>query len=374
MIRKLPRAKIVTLFITYGCNLNCTYCFEHHKDPKKKMPLELAKSIILKEIESIEKSEINDAIKIDLFGGEPLLNFAFIKEFCEWFWSLDLKIQHIIHATTNGTLLDKEKQAWFEKHKEDFVLVMSVDGDSAMQLKNRGCRTEQLPIEFAHSLWPDQAFKMTISSDTLPDLAKGIIGMRENGYLVDSRLAQGETWKPGDDVIYKRELNKIARFYLDNPQYKPGSLFLRYYGDVLHDKTPLKFCGTGTNMVAYDVDGNKYPCHLFSPIVLGRDAREELSKIDFYNPDELIEEECKQCKIVRVCPSCVGFNFFQRGDVKKRDKSMCRLLLAEAQVISAFQIEYYMRHKETLSKEEKIKLKAAIKAYELLVDFDFESK
>lgn len=374
MIRRLPRAKIVTLFITYGCNLNCTYCFEHHKDPKKKMPLELAKSIILKEIENIEKSEINDAIKIDLFGGEPLLNFAFIKEFCEWFWSLDLKIQHIIYATTNGTLLDKEKQAWFEKHKEDFVLVMSVDGDSAMQLKNRGCRTEQLPIEFAHTLWPDQAFKMTISSDTLSELAKGIIGMRENGYLVESRLAQGETWKPGDDVIYKRELNKIARFYLDNPQYKPGSLFLRYYGDVLHDKTPLKFCGTGTNMVAYDVDGNKYPCHMFSPIVLGRDAREELSKIDFYNPDELIEEECKQCKIVRVCPSCVGFNFFQRGDVKKRDKSMCRLLLAEAQVISAFQIEYYMRHKETLSKEEKIKLKAAIKAYELLVDFDFESK
>ena len=73
MIRRLPKAKIVTLFITYGCNLNCVYCFEQYKDARKKMPLELAKDIILKEFEVIRESNINDAMKIDLFGGEPLL-------------------------------------------------------------------------------------------------------------------------------------------------------------------------------------------------------------------------------------------------------------------------------------------------------------
>lgn len=372
MIRRLPKAKIVTLFVTYGCNLNCIYCFEHYKDPSKKMPLELAQSIILKEIEEIEKSEINDAIKIDLFGGEPLFNFSFIKEFCEWFWSLNIKIPHIIYATTNGTLLDKTKQEWFRQHKDDFVLVMSVDGDSAMQLENRGCTMERLPIEFAYELWPDQAFKMTISSNTLPHLSEGVISLLQKGYLVESRLAQGETWKSGDEVIYKRELNQIANFYLQNPEYHPGALFTRYYGDILHDKTPLKFCGTGTNMVAYDVEGKKYPCHMFSPIVLGRDTREDLKKIDFYNPDELIEDSCRSCKMLRVCPSCLGFNYFQRGDVKKRDKGMCKLLLAEAQVVSAFQIQYYTKNKNIISWEEKIKLKGALKTYELLTDFSFE--
>lgn len=372
MIRRLPKARIVTLFITYGCNLNCTYCFEHYKDPNKKMSLELAKSIILNEIEEIKRSEINDAIKIDLFGGEPLLNFSFIQEFCEWFWNQDIKIPHIIYATTNGTLLDPKKQEWFRQHKDDFVLVMSVDGDSAMQLENRGCTMEKLPIEFAHKLWPDQPFKMTISSNTLPNLAQGVISLLQKGYLVESRLAQGETWKYGDEIIYKRELNIIADFYLQNPQYLPGTLFTRYYGDVLHHKTPLKFCGTGTNMIAYDVDGKKYPCHMFSPIVLGKDARENLKKIDFYDLNALIDESCKQCKMLRLCPSCLGFNYLQRGNIKKRDKSMCKLLLAEAQIVSTFQIKYYVKNKSILSDAEKVKLKAALKVYELLAQFEFE--
>ncbi|MBC8601682.1 4Fe-4S cluster-binding domain-containing protein [Parabacteroides acidifaciens] len=368
MIRRLPKAKIVTLFITYGCNLNCVYCFEQYKDARKKMPLELAKDIILKEFEVIRESNINDAMKIDLFGGEPLLNFSFIREFCEWLWAQDIEIPYIIYATTNGTLLDAEKQEWFRMHKDDFVLVMSVDGDSAMQLENRGCRVEQLPMEFAHELWPDQALKMTISSNTLPDLSEGIISLRKKGYLVESRLAQGESWKAGDDAIYKRELIKIAEFYLQNPNYLPGSLFTRYYGEVLHDNVPLKFCGTGTNMVAYDVEGKKYPCHMFAPLVLGVDAREEIAKIDFHDPNELVDDSCKRCKMFRICPSCLGFNYFKRGDVRKRDKSMCGLLFAEAQVISAFQIEYYMKKKENLLEEEKVKLKAALRTYKLLAD------
>lgn len=76
--------------------------------------------------------------------------------------------------------------------------------------------------------------------------------------------------------------------------------------------------------------------------------------------------------MLRVCPSCLGFNYFQRGDVKKRDKCMCKLLLAEAQVVSAFQIQYYTKNKNIISWEEKIKLKAALKTYELLTDFSFE--
>jgi radical SAM protein with 4Fe4S-binding SPASM domain len=301
------------------------------------------------------------------------MNFEFIREFSEWLWGQDIKIPYIIYATTNGTLLDKDKQAWFKAHKDDIVLVMSVDGDSSMQMKNRGCSTEKLPIEVAYELWPDQPFKMTISKQSVDTLAWGLISMVERGYLVESRLAQGENWEEEDAETYRRELTKIARFYLNNPEYTPGSLFTRFYGDVLTDGTPLKFCGAGTNMIAYDVEGKTYPCHMFSPVVLGKDDRENIARIDFHNPDELIEESCLRCKMVRVCPSCIGYNYFQRGSVKKRDKSMCRLLLAEAQVISAFQIEYYMRRKNILTEEEKVKLKAALCAYQSLIDFTFEN-
>jgi len=337
------------------------------------MPLDLAKKIILKEFEYVERSEINDALKIDLFGGEPLLNFKFIKEFSEWLWQQDIKIPYIIYATTNGTLLDVDKQVWFREHKDDIVLVMSVDGDSGMQLENRGCDVRKLPIEFAHELWPDQPFKMTISKNTVRDLSRGVISLVKKGYLVESRLAQGESWEATDADIYREELVKLARFYLDNPRYEPNSLFMRFYGDVLIDQAPLKFCGSGTNMIAYGVDGKTYPCHMFSPVVLGRDVSEALRHVDFNTTNELVEESCKTCKMLRVCPTCIGFNYLKRGDVGKRDKLMCRLLKEEAYVASAFQIEYYMKKKDMLSEEEKVKLKAALKTYELVQDCTFES-
>lgn len=372
MIRKLPKAKICTLFITHACNLNCIYCFEKYKDSQKKMSVELAKQIVLDEFEKIRHSSFNDALKIDLFGGEPLMNFAFIKEFTEWLVDNTQGIPYIIYATTNGTLLDEKKKEWFRKYKDDFVLVMSVDGDSVMQLANRGCSTSQLPIEFVHELWPDQPFKMTISRNTIRDLANGVITLVEKGYYVESRLAQGEDWLPQDAVVYQEELEKIASFYLTHRELKPMSLFTRFFGDMLSDEIPLKFCGSGTNMTAYDVDGESYPCHMFGPIVLGRNAKDELAKIDFSNPEELIESSCLSCKMVRVCPSCIGFNFYQRGSVAKRDKTMCRLLLAEAKVISAFQIQYYMARESELKSEDLVKLKAALLTYKKLNDFEFD--
>lgn len=374
MINRLPKARICTLYTTYGCNLNCIYCFEKYKDAGKKMPLELAKKIILKEFEEVRNSPQSEGLKIDIFGGEPLLNFSMIKDLCEWLWQQSIDQPYIFYATTNGTLLDKEKQMWFRQHKDDFVLVMSVDGDSAMQLKNRGCTNDKLAIEFVHELWPEQPLKMTISRETVSGLASGVISLLKMGYLVDSRLAQGEEWTEEDAVTYREELTKIAQFHLDNEEFIPGAIFTRYYTDVLSEQPATKFCGTGTNMRAYDVDGNSYPCHLFAPVVMGRDVREELKNIDFHKPETLIEDACLRCPVVQVCPTCLGFNFLNRGDVAKRDKRMCRMLLSEIKVVSGFQIHYYMKRKNHLSDEETVKLKAALVTYQQLKDFEFEDK
>jgi radical SAM protein with 4Fe4S-binding SPASM domain len=337
------------------------------------MPLELAKKIIIEEVEKVKRSEVNDSLKIDLFGGEPLMNFPFIKDFTEWVLK-SVDIPFIIYATTNGTLLDKEKQRWFREHKDDFVLVMSVDGDSGMQEANRGVLLEQLPVEFARELWPDQPLKMTISRHSIKTVSKGMISLVQKGYLVDARLAQGENWEREDAIHYRRELETIARFFIENPRYQPPSLFTKLHGNVLTAGTPVQYCGTGTNMTAYDVDGKAYPCHLFSPIVLGRDARGDLDKINFRDPAELTDPECAGCKLERVCPTCVGYNYFTRGNARTKDKSMCWLMLEEARVTSAFQINYYMQKKHALADEEILKLKASLKVHEITRDLDFGSE
>ena len=44
----------------------------------------------------------------------------------------------------------------------------------------------------------------------------------------------------------------------------------------------------------------------------------------------------------------------------------CKMLLAELQVISSFQIQYFMQRKESMTDEDKEKLACALKGYELV--------
>ena len=52
----------------------------------------------------------------------------------------------------------------------------------------------------------------------------------------------------------------------------------------------------------------------------------------------------------------------------------CKMLLAELQVISSFQVQYFMQRKDQLTDEDTQKLATALKGYELVHNhtFDFE--
>ena len=132
--------KICTLMLSYGCNLNCTYCFEKCKSasPEKQMSLETAQKIILKEADVVRNSNNYDSLKLDIFGGEPFLRFELIKELCDWVWRTVTDIKVEVYITTNGTLFTPECKAWIRSNRQRISICMSVDGDSEMQMRNRG--------------------------------------------------------------------------------------------------------------------------------------------------------------------------------------------------------------------------------------------
>lgn len=124
-----------------------------------------------------------------------------------------------------------------------------------------------------------------------------------------------------------------------------------------------------TTIVMYDTDGLLYPCHLFLPMVHGNNnVLNDIKDIDFFNPVALIDEECKNCPALKICKTCYGYNYAQRGNVCKRDKGMCKLRLTEAQSISAFQIKYFTLKESPLNDYELLMLKAAIACYKHLKD------
>ena len=365
-----PGRRCVTLMITHDCNLHCSYCYEHHKS-KKEMPVELAKSIIKKEFEYVRNSTEFKELEIDFMGGEPLMNFALIKEIVEWLESSPQQVPYICFATTNGTLLNDESKHWFRLHKQTIVLGISYDGDSKMQLLNRGTENGAVDLAFFHDLWPDQAFHIVIAKKTVSSVAQGILFLQEKGYPIEVALAQGEDWTREDAITYQKQLKILMTAYLYDQSLPPMNrltTFLLVDNSLSSDSKMHKFCGTGTHMIAYDVDGKEYGCHMFTPVVVAERALER-RLVDWNNLDE--ESQCIRCCLRQVCGTCLGYNLLQRRAPEKRDFRFCLMTLAELQAACEFQIHYFSR-KESLNDIEMSHSINALKSYAILRRFDLK--
>lgn len=356
------------LMITHACNLNCSYCYESHKD-NSMMTLSTAQSLILREFEMLKTNDTFTEILIDFMGGEPLMNFDLIKSVVEWLEESYPNIPWLCYATTNATLLTEERKAWFREHKDSIILGGSYDGTSQMQILNRGESSERADLEFLHSCWPYQPFRMTISKESLPDLATGILDMQRKGYHLEAALAQGIEWTTEDAILYMEQLRLLKNAYLKDSSLRPINIMtkpLAFIGETPTELTQTKFCGTGTNMVTYDVDGEPYGCHMFTPVVLGKEHALQLNKVDWKNEKISEDDHCRTCILKCWCPTCMGFNYRYRGDLAKRDLRWCQMILAEALVVCEFQIEYLTTKHTTWGDKDGLYAQYASDAYTAL--------
>ena len=171
MIEYPESSRVVTLMLTWACNLNCSYCFEKYKCANKRMTFAMAKTILNRELSDFKNNGETGILKIEFFGGEPLLEFDVIKEVTEWIVNGDFGVKYELCVTTNGSLLDEQKMNWFTKYRDYIHIILSVDGSVEMQEENRGKKARNVPIDFVKKLWPWSSFKSTISHNNLPHLA-----------------------------------------------------------------------------------------------------------------------------------------------------------------------------------------------------------
>ncbi len=366
------KRRVCMLMITHACNLKCSYCYETHKQ-NAYMTIDLAKNIILKEAEMIEHSDKFDEIQIDFMGGEPLMNFTLIKEIVEWLEKGAINVPWVCFASTNATLINDDIKDWLKKHKKYMILGISYDGTSKMQSQNRGTDNYEIDLDFFHNLWPEQTFQMTISKETLPFLAEGVLSVQRKGYEINASLAQGINWTMEDAKLYREQLCLLKEAYLKDVKLRPFNRLTRYV-DVFNlaptERRQIHGCGSGLNMVTYDVDGKKYGCHMFTPIVLGTGAI-GVNAIEWEKEDLMADPYCETCVLRRFCPTCPGFNYKFRGSFASRDKRWCPLVLAEAMTACEFQIERIAMINH-LSTEDAEHAQTAIKAYNVLKHLDLE--
>jgi len=328
-----PIRKTVALTVTQNCNLACTYCYEGYKS-KQEMPYELAVDIIDQYLNSSSSSY--DECVIDFFGGEPFLNFPLIKRICEYVWSRKWKKPYLFSTTTNGTMIHGEIQDWLYRNSRRFHVGLSLDGTKKMHDLNRSNSFSKIDLPFFKNTWPSSSVKMTISKETLPDLAEGTIYIHGLGFEIHNNPAYGIDWTdPNNLQILSCELKKLIQYYLENPNIKPCSLLdmkIEYHG-----YTEKKWCGTGTHMVIFDVDGKNYPCHAFLPLSIGLEKSESSRSFDFSAIQNLIDPKCGGCILYNICPTCYGSNFNETGSVAIRNQQHCNLTKIRALACSYFE-------------------------------------
>ena len=360
------RRRICMLIVTQSCNLNCCYCYETYKQ-NSYMSLDLAKDIILKEAKLVNESDNFDELQIDFMGGEPFLNFSLIKDVVEWIEKGSINVPCICYSTTNGTLLSDEVKEWLRKHKDSLILGVSYDGNSQMQAVNRTDKYD-INLKFFHELWPTQSLHITLTKKTLPMFAEGILDLQKKGYAVEAALAQGEDWTIEDALIYREQLCTLKNAYLNDHNLTPFNGLTRLL-DIFNlpdtEKIQGKWCGTGTYMVTYDVDGKKYGCHMFTSLVLGKSRALLANEVEWDSLKSTADDYCKNCVLRSFCPTCLGFNYKYRGNLANRDKRWCPMILAEAMTACEFQVERIAKN-DKLTMQDAEHGKFALRAYKVL--------
>lgn len=325
---KSMRRRTVLLTLTEACNLNCSYCYQDHKSPQR-MIFETARSALERVFAG---SPDHDEIEIDLFGGEPFLCFDLIERLYAWLISEKRQKPYLVFITTNGTLVHDRIQEWLLANKERVYVGLSVDGTPATQNTNRSGSYSSIDFSFFARNYPEQPVRMTISPQRAASLYEDILHLHSLGFQVTATFAHGVKWRPEHSEIVATQLRLLADYYLQHPEGKACSLFsMNLISLVRKPSVKQRYCGTGHHMVSVAADGQEYPCQLFQPNSMSAELRPGSERLR--DSTELFhDEECRNCVIDGVCPTCYGMNLKLNGDMHLKCKDSCGIyrLLAQA--------------------------------------------
>lgn len=123
--------RALSLAVAQKCNLGCTYCYAQDGafgSAPKSMSLETAKASVDL---LLAETKPDQRINIAFLGGEPLANRTVLRQTTEYASFLARARGQSIgfSITTNGTLVEPEDAAFFEKY--GFAVTVSIDGPGA---------------------------------------------------------------------------------------------------------------------------------------------------------------------------------------------------------------------------------------------------
>jgi len=337
------------------------------------MSTETAKKVIAASFE--EAKGFYDCLEFVFLGGEPLMLCRKVMEVAEWVWAQEWATPYLLSAVTNGTLLDEQNKEWFAKNKERFILCLSYDGTQSAQNINRSGSDSLIDIGFFIHNWPGQGLKMTISEESVPYLAESIIALQEKGVRANTSFAGGvPEWEPGSLDILRKQLDILADYYLEHAEATPSNLLSINLLPVLEDRKFMRAgCGLGESRITYDWDGQRYSCHLISPLVLSKEQIQKYGQIKEHGQikgyeqvgtrcGEMNNHLCEECSLDGICPVCTGNSIRLFGKPDCREKSSCKTFKIQVMSACRYQLRAILKdpilNSSQIGSSEKYRIKA----------------
>lgn len=353
-----PLVREVTFQVTEACNLACTYCYQIHKTPKV-MSWETAKACV----DSLFTMYFEDsghfinhnteAIVLDFIGGEPLLQIELMDQIVEYFLLQALERipkwaeTFMISFATNGVLMSSEKvQQFFRKYINHISASVSIDG---MKEMHDACRVfpdgrGSFDLAYAAQKQLEKIYgkeagtKATISRENMAMLPQTIKYYIDEGYtLIHANTIYEPDWTPEDGKLFYAKLKEMADILLPYNEQIHISLFEKNFFCPKDDMIQT-WCGGYDSMLAFDTEGNMYPCIRYMESSLGSDAPPVIigdAWHGMYATDEQKathnclacttwitqnDEECLTCPIAQGCADCAAEGYQRFGCFNKRHK------------------------------------------------------
>lgn len=273
--------KALCLNIAHDCNLKCKYCFASEGDyngERKLMSFDVGKRAI---DFVIKNSGPRHNIEVDLFGGEPLMNFEVVKQIVDYAREQEKIYNKNIRftITTNATLLNDENMDYIDRNMGNVVL--SIDGrkevNDNIRKRYDGSGTYNTILPKIKSMVErrDKSkqyyVRGTFTRENL-DFYNDVLSLANEGFKEIS--VEPVVLEPESPLsLRKEDLPKIFEQYdrlteLIIKGQKEGNGFKFYHFNIDVNGGPCVYkrisgCGAGHEYVAVTPEGDIYPCHQF---------------------------------------------------------------------------------------------------------------
>ncbi len=340
--------KSLCLHVSHDCNLSCGYCFAGEGNfggPRNVMSLEVGKKAL---DFLLEMSGARPTCEVDFFGGEPLLNWQVVKELVHYGKKRASEKGKVFRftLTTNGLLLDKDKEDFL--NKENISVVLSIDGRKEIHDKMRPLRSGKGSYDFVapkiKSLVESRNNQNYYVRGTFTrhnmDFSKDVLFLADEGYKeisLEPVVAPPEedyALRNEDKEVLVQEYKVLAKEYLKRK--KQGKPFNFFHFNIDLENGPcipkrITGCGAGYQYLAVSPEGDLYPCHQFvgkDEYLLGNleQGIKNTQLVEKFRESHIFSKKCKKCWARYHCSGgCHANSVNKNGSLGEPDQLGCDL-------------------------------------------------